>query len=109
MPVTRDLPALALLAPDDGTLAGAFMAADRLVVSTGLLVLPGGAGSLAAAGLPTPAWRLTRMLDATLLHQTLRTRCGAPWAARVRLLLVLALLRVCAERQEAGMRTSGWV
>ena len=148
MPVTRDLPALALLAPDDGTLAGAFMAADRLVVSTGLLVLLGGAGYLAVAGLPTPAWRLTRrlerrawwllrvawwatlvgtlaglllygpftaglplsrMLDATLLHQTLRTRFGAAWAVRVLLLLLLALLRVWSERQAAGMRTSAWV
>src|SRR5829696_2566573 len=148
MPVTRDLPALALLAPDDGTLAGAFMAADRLVVSTGLLVLLGGAGYLAVAGLPTPAWRLTRrlerrawwllrvawwatlvgtlaglllygpftaglplsrMLDATLLHQTLRTRFGAAWAVRVLLLLLLALLRVWSERHAAGMRTSAWV
>src|SRR5215211_5783086 len=63
MPVTRDLPALALLAPDDGTLAGAFMAVDRLVVSTGLLVLLGGAGFLAVARLPTPAWRLTRRIE----------------------------------------------
>jgi copper transport protein len=63
MPVTRDPSALALLAPDDGTLAGALMAADRLVVSTGLLVLLGGAGFLAVARLPTPAWRLTRQLE----------------------------------------------
>jgi copper transport protein len=63
MPVTHDLPALALLAPDDGTLAGALMAADRLVVSTGLLVLLGGAGFLAVARLPTPAWQLTRRVE----------------------------------------------
>jgi copper transport protein len=39
------------------------MAADRLVVSTGLLVLLGGAGCLAVARLPTPAWRLTRRVE----------------------------------------------
>jgi copper transport protein len=63
MPVPRDLRALALPAPDDGTLAGALMAADRVVVSTGLLGLLGGAGFLAVARLPTPAWRLTRQLE----------------------------------------------
>src|ERR671922_372660 len=55
----RDLPAVALLAADAGTLVGALMAVDRLVVLTGLLVLLGGAGCLAVARLPTPAWRLT--------------------------------------------------
>jgi copper transport protein len=62
--MTRDLPALALLAADDKTLVGALMAADRLVVATGLLVLLGGAGLLAVAWLPTPAWPLTRRVEA---------------------------------------------
>jgi copper transport protein len=62
--VTQALPAVALLAPDDGTrLVGALMAVDRLVVSTGLLVLLGGAGFVAVARLPTPAWRLTARLE----------------------------------------------
>jgi copper transport protein len=39
------------------------MAVDRLVVSTALLVLLGGAGFVAVARLPTPAWRLTRRLE----------------------------------------------
>jgi len=64
VPVTHAPPAVALLAPDDGTwLVGALMAVDRLVVSTGLLVLLGGAGFVAVARLPTPAWRLTRRLE----------------------------------------------
>jgi copper transport protein len=54
---------MALLAADDGTLVSALMAADRLVVSTGLLVLLGGAGFVAVARLPTPAWRLTRRIE----------------------------------------------
>jgi copper transport protein len=54
---------MALLAADDGTLVGALMAADRLVVTTGLLVLLGGAGFVAVARLPTPAWRLTRRVE----------------------------------------------
>jgi copper transport protein len=59
----RDLPAVALLAADAGTLVGALMAVDRLVVLTGLLVLLGGAGFVAVARLPTPAWRLTRRVE----------------------------------------------
>jgi copper transport protein len=55
---------MALLAADDGTwLVSALMAADRLVVLTGLLVLLGGAGFVAVARLPTPAWRLTRRVE----------------------------------------------
>jgi copper transport protein len=61
--MTPDLPAVALLAADDKTLAGALMAVDRLVVATGLLVLLGGAGFLAVARLPTPAWPLTRRVE----------------------------------------------
>ena len=57
-------PAAALLGPDDGTLVGGLMAVDRLIVSTGLLVLLGGAGFVAVARLPTPAWRLTRRVEA---------------------------------------------
>jgi copper transport protein len=41
------------------------------------------------AGLP-----LSRMLDAMLLDETVRTRFGVTWAVRVLLLLLLALLRV---------------
>jgi copper transport protein len=64
VPVTQDPPVVALLAPDDGTwLVGALMAVDRLVVSAGLLVLLGGAGFVAVARLPTPAWRLTRRVE----------------------------------------------
>jgi copper transport protein len=64
MPVTQAPPAVALLAPDAGTwLMNALMAVDRLVVSTGLLVLLGGAGFVAVARLPTPAWRLTRRME----------------------------------------------
>jgi copper transport protein len=56
--------AVALLGPADGTwLVGALMAVDRLVVSTGLLVLLGGAGLVAVTRLPTPAWRLTRRVE----------------------------------------------
>jgi copper transport protein len=54
---------MAPLAANDGTLVGALMAADRLVVSAGLLVLLGGAGFVAVARLPTPAWRLTRRIE----------------------------------------------
>ena len=61
--MTHAPPAVALLAPDDGTLVGALMAFDRLVVSTGLLVLLGGAGFVAVARLPSPAWRLTRQIE----------------------------------------------
>src|SRR5918994_4284051 len=63
VPMTGDLPAVALLAADDKTLVGALMAVDRLVVTTGLLVLLGGAGFLAVARLPTPAWPLTRRVE----------------------------------------------
>jgi copper transport protein len=125
------------------------MAVDRLVVLTGLLVLLGGAGFVAVARLPTPAWRLTRrvegrawwllrvawwatllgtlaglllhgpstaglplsrVLDATLLAQTVGTRFGGIWATRVLLLLLLvAFLRAWAQRQAAWTRTSAWV
>jgi copper transport protein len=61
--MTRDLPAMALLAANDKTLVGALMAVDRLAVATGLLVLLGGAGFLAVARLPTPAWPLTRRVE----------------------------------------------
>jgi copper transport protein len=55
---------VALLAPDAGNwLVGALMAVDRLVVAVGLLVLLGGAGFLAVARLPEPAWRLIRRLE----------------------------------------------
>jgi copper transport protein len=64
VPVTPAPPAVALLAPDAGTwLMDALMAVDRLVVSSGLLVLLGCAGLLAVARLPTPAWRLTRRVE----------------------------------------------
>jgi copper transport protein len=63
VPVTHTPPALALLGPDDGTLVGALMAVDRLIVATGLLVLLGGAGFVAVARLPTPAWQLTRRVE----------------------------------------------
>jgi copper transport protein len=63
VPMTRDLPAVALLAADDKTLVDALMAVDRLVVSTGLLVLLGGAGFIAVARLPTPAWPLSRRVE----------------------------------------------
>ncbi len=61
--MTHALPAVALVGPDDGTLVGALTAVDRLVVATGLLVLLGGAGLVAVARLPTPAWRLTRRVE----------------------------------------------
>jgi copper transport protein len=55
---------MALPAPDDGTwLVGALMAVDRLVVTTGLLVLVGGAGFVAVARLPKAASRMTRRLE----------------------------------------------
>src|ERR687897_764417 len=63
VPMTGDLPVVALLAADDKTLVGALMAAARLAVATGLLVLLGGAGFLAVARLPTPAWPLTRRVE----------------------------------------------
>jgi len=64
VPVTPALPAVAPLGPDGGTwLVGALMAVDRLLVATGLLVLLGGAGFVAVARLPTPAWRLTRRVE----------------------------------------------
>jgi copper transport protein len=145
----RDLPAVALPAPDAGTLVGALMAVDRLVVLTGLLVLLGGAGFVAVARLPTPAWRLTRRvegrawwllraawwatllgtlaglllhgpftaglplrraLDATLLAQTIGTRFGGVWTARIVLLLFLvAFLRAWSQREDAWTRTGAWV
>jgi hypothetical protein len=44
--VTQALPAVGLLGPDNGTwLVGALVAVDRLLVSTGLLVLLGGPAS----------------------------------------------------------------
>ena len=53
-----------LLYPDAGKwLVGFLMAVDRLAVATGLLVLLGGAGFLAVARLPEPAWRLIRRLE----------------------------------------------
>jgi copper transport protein len=61
--VVGDPPAVVLLAADDRTLVGALMAVDRLVVSTGLLVLLGAAGFVAVARLPTPAWRMTRRIE----------------------------------------------
>jgi copper transport protein len=61
--VTPAPPAVALPVPDAGTLVGGLMAVDRLVVLTGLLVLLGGAGFVAVARLPTPAWRLTRRVE----------------------------------------------
>src|SRR5829696_6445819 len=64
MPVMQAPPAVALLASDDKTLVGALMAVDRLIVTAGLLVLLGGAGFLAVARLPTPAWPLTRRVEA---------------------------------------------
>jgi copper transport protein len=149
VPVTHTPPAVALPGPDDGTLVGALMAVDRLVVATGLLVLLGGAGFFAVARLPTPAWPLTRRvegrawwllrvawwatvvgtlaglllhgpftaglplsraLDATLLAQTVGTRFGGIWAARVLLLLLLvAFLRVWVEGVAGWRRTSAWV
>jgi copper transport protein len=63
VPVTADPADVALLVPEDGTLVGALMAVDRLVVSTALLVLLGAAGFVAVARLPTPAWRLTRRVE----------------------------------------------
>jgi copper transport protein len=42
---------------------GALMALDRLVVTTGLLVLLGVTGFLAVARLATPAWRLNERLE----------------------------------------------
>ncbi len=63
MPMTHAGPAVALLGPEDGTLVGALMAVDRLIVATGLLVLLGGAGLVAVARLPTPAWQLTRRVE----------------------------------------------
>jgi copper transport protein len=130
--MTRDMSALALLAADDRTLVGALMAVDRLIVTTGLLVLLGGAGLLAVARLPTPAWPLTtlagtlaglllhgpftaglplsRALDPTLLAQTARTRLGGIWAVRVLLLLLLvAFLHAWAQGAAAWTRTSAWV
>jgi copper transport protein len=111
------------------------MAVDRLVVSTGLLVLLGGAGFVAVARLPTPAWRLTRRIEGRawlllraawwvtllgtvaglLLHgplaATVGTRFGAVWAARVVLLLLLlvAFLRAWSEREAPWERTGAWV
>jgi len=125
------------------------MAVDRLVVLTGLLVLLGGAGFVAVARLPTPAWRLTRRvegrawwllraawwatllgtlaglllhgpfttrlplsraLDSTLLAQTLGTRFGVVWTARIVLLLLLvAFLRAWSGRDDPWARTGAWV
>jgi putative copper export protein len=115
-------------------LADALMAVDRLVVSTGLLVLLGGAGFVAVARLPTPAWRLTRRIEGRawlllraawwttllgtvaglLLHgpltTTVGTRFGAAWTARVVVLLLLvAFLRVWSEREAPWERTGAWL
>jgi copper transport protein len=110
------------------------MAVDRLVVSTGLLVLLGGAGFVAVARLPTPAWRLTRRIEgrawlllrgawwttllgtvAGLLLQgplaaTVGTRFGAAWTARIVLLLLLvAFLRTWSEREAPWERAGAWL
>jgi copper transport protein len=110
------------------------MAVVRLVVSTGLLVLLGGAGFVAVARLPTPAWRLTRRIEgrawlllraawwttllgtvAGLLLQgplaaTVGTRFGAAWTARVVLLLLLvAFLRAWSEREAPWERAGAWL
>ncbi len=61
--MTHTPAAVTMLGPADGTLPAALMAVDRLLVSTGLLVLLGGAGFVAVARLPTPAWRLTRRVE----------------------------------------------
>jgi copper transport protein len=129
-------------------LVGALMALDRFVVATGLLVLLGGAGFLAVAGLPKATWRLTRRLerrawwllgvawwatllgtlaglllhgpftqglslsralDLPLLQETFGTRFGQTWAARVALLLVLAVLRVWSQRTQTRQRWGWWV
>jgi copper transport protein len=123
------------LAPDEGTwLVGALIAVDRLVVSTGLLVLLGGAGFVAVARLPTPAWRLTRRIEGRawfllqvawwttvlgtsaglLLHGsptlTIGTRFGVVWTVRILLLLLLvAFLRAWSEREAPWTRTGAWV
>jgi copper transport protein len=125
----------ATFAPDGGTwLVDALMAVDRLVVSTGLLVLVGGAGFVAVARLPTPAWRLTRRIEGrawlllrvagwaallgTLaglllrgpLTATVGTRFGVVWAARVVLLLLLvAFLRAWSEWEAPWTRAGAWV
>jgi hypothetical protein len=81
IPVTQAPAAVALLAPDAGTwLMDALMAVDRLVVSAGLLVLLGGAGFVAVARLPTPAWRLTRRVEGRAWW-LLESHGGRPWSA----------------------------
>jgi copper transport protein len=110
------------------------MAVDRLVVSTGLLVLLGGAGLVAVARLPTPAWRLTRRIEGRawlllraawwttllgtvaglLLHRPIAaavgTRFGAASTARIVLLLLLvAFLRAWSGREAAWERTGAWM
>jgi copper transport protein len=137
-----------LLFPDAGKwLVGFLVAVDRLAVSTGLLVLLGGAGFLAVARLPEPAWRLirrlewriwrllrvawwvtflgtlaglllygpftagrplSRALDAALLAQTLGTRFGVVWAARVLLLLLVLCLPGWSEPEAAPTRAGAW-
>jgi copper transport protein len=149
VPPLRDPVPLALLAPDAGNwLVGALMAVDRLVVASGLLVLLGGAGFLAVARLPAPAWQLIRRLewriwwllrvawwatllgtvaglllygpftarlplgralDPALLVQTLGTRFGAVWGARVLLLLLVACLPAWSEPDAAPARAGAWV
>jgi copper transport protein len=62
--LATSLSAIAPAVPHDGTwLVVALMTIDRLVVSTGLLVLVGGAGFVAVARLPQTASRLTRRLE----------------------------------------------
>jgi copper transport protein len=62
--LSTGLPALAPAAPHAGTrLVDAVMVVDRMIVSTGLLVLVGGIGFLAVARLPQAASRLTRRLE----------------------------------------------
>jgi putative copper export protein len=90
--MTRDLPAVALPAPDAGTLLGTL---------AGLLL----------HGPFTTRLPLGRTLDATLLQETLRTRFGGSWAVRVLLLLLLVgFLRTWAGREDAWPRAPalGW-
>jgi copper transport protein len=89
--MTRDLPAVALRAPDAGTLLGAL--AGLLPHGPFITRLP-----------------LGRTLDATLLQETLRTRFGGSWAVRVLVLLLLVgFLRAWAGREDAWARAGARV